>query len=140
MSGSTADRSRGKPARQVTADEWCFTEPGAEERNPALPGYAAALEAPLQQAIDGEVRFGPGDRALCAYYASIFRQVTKVAVAVSATRSRCGPRRQLRRSRSWSTPGHGPVGLGCIGGDRVGGDIQWLDRDPMARSGTHSPS
>jgi FAD/FMN-containing dehydrogenase len=46
----------------------------AIDRNPPLPGYARELAIALRAAIDGEVRFTPGDRALYAYDASLFRQ------------------------------------------------------------------
>ncbi|HEU5007113.1 MAG TPA: FAD-linked oxidase C-terminal domain-containing protein [Jatrophihabitantaceae bacterium] len=44
------------------------------ERDPRLPEYAAELASSLRGAIEGEVRFTPGDRALYAYDASVFRQ------------------------------------------------------------------
>ncbi|HET6876206.1 MAG TPA: FAD-binding and (Fe-S)-binding domain-containing protein [Jatrophihabitans sp.] len=42
---------------------------------PTTAGEGAELAAALRSAIRGEVRFTPGDRALYAYDASIFRQV-----------------------------------------------------------------
>ncbi len=48
---------------------------GSVERDPAPPEYADDLARELRQAIEGDVRFGPGERALYAYDASIFRQV-----------------------------------------------------------------
>ncbi|WP_055481986.1 FAD-binding and (Fe-S)-binding domain-containing protein [Sphaerimonospora mesophila] len=47
----------------------------ADARNPPLPPYAAELRAALDRAVAGDVRFGPGDRAMYAHEASIFRQV-----------------------------------------------------------------
>lgn len=43
-------------------------------RDPQLPDYAAELARDLRGRVDGEVRFTPGDRALYAYDASIYRQ------------------------------------------------------------------
>ena len=47
----------------------------SSERDGVLPEYASELGHALRRGIDGEVRFTPGDRALYAYDASIFRQV-----------------------------------------------------------------
>jgi FAD/FMN-containing dehydrogenase/Fe-S oxidoreductase len=44
-------------------------------RDPAPPAYADLLQGELRAALDGEVRFDPGSRALYAYDASVFRQV-----------------------------------------------------------------
>jgi len=44
-------------------------------RNAPAPPYAAELGRVLRRAVDGEVRFAPGDRAMYAYDASVFRQV-----------------------------------------------------------------
>lgn len=43
-------------------------------RNPSLPAFTSGLARALRRAVAGEVRFTPGDRALHAYDASIFRQ------------------------------------------------------------------
>ena len=51
-----------------------MTTSPSTERNPRLPDYATELARSLRDAIDGEVRFTPGDRALYAYDASVFRQ------------------------------------------------------------------
>jgi FAD/FMN-containing dehydrogenase/Fe-S oxidoreductase len=45
------------------------------DRDVSLPPYAAELARALRRAIDGEVRFSPGERAMYAFDASIFRQV-----------------------------------------------------------------
>ena len=46
-----------------------------KERNPPLPDYAAPLAKELSAAVDGEVSFDAGTRALYSYDASVFRQV-----------------------------------------------------------------
>ena len=52
-----------------------MTEAQLESRLPDLPEDVSALRADLRRVVEGEVRFTPGDRALYAYDASVFRQV-----------------------------------------------------------------
>jgi hypothetical protein len=44
-------------------------------RSTPPPAYAAELAHELRRVVQGEIRFGPGDRAMYGYGASIFRQL-----------------------------------------------------------------
>ncbi|MBO0693825.1 MAG: FAD-binding oxidoreductase, partial [Acidimicrobiaceae bacterium] len=46
-----------------------------KDRNPPLPEYATELASSLRPAVEGEVRFSAGDRAMYSFDASLFRQV-----------------------------------------------------------------
>src|SRR6185312_2871120 len=51
------------------------TVSASDLRNPPQHGAAARIAGELRRAIEGEVRFDDGTRALYAYDASIYRQV-----------------------------------------------------------------
>ena len=47
----------------------------AQPRDPPRPGFADDLGRDLAAAVEGEVRFSRGDRALYAFDASVFQQL-----------------------------------------------------------------
>lgn len=66
-------------------------------RDPAPPPYAEALAEKLRAAVEGEVRFDAGSRALHAYDASIYRQVP-TGVVVPRSEMNCKRARFIDRA------------------------------------------
>src|SRR3954452_25196729 len=86
----------------MTAVRWRNATPAAyAERDPELPAYTDELARDLRAAVEGEVRFDSGSRAVYSYDASVFRQVpigvviprhaTDVVAAVDVCRQHGAP-------------------------------------------------
>jgi FAD/FMN-containing dehydrogenase len=109
------------------------------------PERARQLATELRAAIDGEVRFTPGDRALYAFDASIYRQVP---VGVGIPRHADDVAAALAVCRRHQTP---VLGRGCgtsLAGQTVNAAVVFdfskhmnrlLDLDPDARSARVQP-